>query len=142
MQIKPELAFDIPRWWFILPAYLTLWTIVFSLYSLLDGRGMMEAFGIDTGGASAFVLLNSAGRYLALAGGMILGIWMLRTFSAILTALVARLSMDILDLWAGIQTGIIFDAGGILQSFLMFLLPNFISIWLLFRYRGKAGTKN
>lgn len=142
MQIRPEPAFELPTWWFIMPAYLTLWTLVFSLYSLLDGQGMMETFGIETGGASEFILLNSAGRYLALATAMILGIWMLRTFSAILTALVARLSMDMLDLWAGIQTGIIFDAGGILQSFLMFLLPNFISIWLLFRYRGKAGTKN
>jgi len=67
--------------------------------------------------------LNSAGRYLALAAAMIAGIWVLRTFGAILTALVGRLSMDIVDLWAGIQTGIIFDDAGILQSLLMFLLP-------------------
>lgn len=142
MQIRHEQAFEIPKWWYILPTYLTLWTLVFSLYSLLDGQGMMEAFGIETGGTSEFILLNSAGRYLALAVTMVLGIWVFRTFSTTLTALVARFSMDIVDLWAGIQTGMILNAEGILQSFLMFLLPNLISLWLLFRFRGRTRSKN
>ena len=138
MQIKPETAFSIPRWWYLLPAYLTLWTLAFSLYSLIDGQGMMEAFGIDTGGASEFILLNSGGRYMALGVAMVLGIWVFRTFSATITALLARLSMDLLDLLAGLQAGVIVDASGVIQSFLLFLLPNLISLWLLIRFRKRA----
>jgi hypothetical protein len=140
MRLKADLAYKIPKWWFILPAYLTLWTLLFSVYNFVDGNGMMEAFGIDTGGASDFILLNSAGRYIALAVAMILGIWIFRTFSAILTVLLARLVMDILDLVAGLQAGIIVDATGVVQSFLMFLLPNLISIWLLYRFKRKSQT--
>ena len=83
-------------------------------------------------------MLNSAGCYIAIAVAMVVGIWMLRSFNSILTALLARLGMDILDLVVGLQTGIIIDVTGIVQSFLMFLLPNLISIWFLFRFR-KAG---
>ncbi|NET31438.1 MAG: hypothetical protein F6K19_05480 [Cyanothece sp. SIO1E1] len=138
MQIKAENVFSVPRWWYILPAYLTLWTLAFSIYSLIDGQGMMEAFGIDTGGASEFILLNSGGRYFALAVAMILGIWVFRTFSSTIVALLARLSMDLLDLWAGLQAGVIADASGVIQSFLMFLLPNFISLWFLVRFKNRA----
>jgi len=99
---------------------------------------MMKAFGVDTGGASSFIMLNSAGRYIALAVAMVGGIWVFRTFSSIMTALLARLGMDILDLIAGWQTGIITDFLGVTQSFLMFLLPNLLSIWLLIRFRNKA----
>ena len=139
MQTKAETAFYLPKWWFILPAYLTLWTISFSLYNFIDGNGMMSAFGIDTGGASDFIILNSAGRYIALAIAMVVGIWIFRTYSAILTVLLARLGMDILDLVAGLQTGIIVDTTGVFQSFLMFLLPNIISIWFLMKYKNKAS---
>ncbi len=135
MQTKSDSVFSLPTWWYLLPAYLTLWTVSFSLYSFFDGHGMMEAFGIETGGASDFIMLNSAGRYIALAVALTTGIWIFRTFSSILTALLTRLSMDTLDLIAGLQTGIITDATGVLQSFVMFLLPNLISIWFLFRYR-------
>ena len=138
MQTKLDILFDLPRWWFVLPGYLTLWTIVFSIYNFVDGNGMMTAFGIDTGGASDFIMLNSAGRYIALGVAMIVGIWVFRTFSSIMTALLARLGMDILDLIAGLQTGIITDFSGVTQSFLMFLLPNLLSIWLLIRFRNKA----
>ena len=100
---------------------------------------MMDAFGIDTGGASDFIMLNSAGRYLALATAMLLGIWILRTFSSILTALMARLVMDVFDLMAGIQAGVIVDATSVIQSLLMFLLPNLVSIWLLFRFRKRMA---
>lgn len=63
----------LPKWWFIIPVYLTLWTTSFSLYNLIDGNGMMKTFGIDTGRASDFIMLNSAGRYVALAVAMIIG---------------------------------------------------------------------
>ena len=125
-------------WWYILPGYLTLWTIAFSLWNLMDGTGMMEAFGIDTGGASDFIMLNSASRYVAIAIGMIVGIWIFKTYHSILTALVVRLSMDILDLYSGIQADIIQNATGIVQSFLMFLLPNVLAIITLNRIYKKT----
>ncbi|WP_435622719.1 hypothetical protein [Flagellimonas sp.] len=134
MKTRAVKSVDIPRWWFILPAYLTLWTLLFSIYSYFDGNGMMKAFGIDTGGASDFIMLNSAGRYLALALVMVFGIWVFRTVHSILLALIGRLTMDILDLVVGLQTHVITDSNGIIQSFLMFLLPNLISIYLLIRF--------
>lgn len=124
-------------WWYILPAYLTLWSIAFSLWNLTDGPGMMEAFGIDTGGASTFIMLNSAARYVAIAVGMMVGIWIFRTFHSILLALIVRMVMDLLDLYAGVQAGIIVDASGVIQSMLMFILPNLISIGLLMRLNPK-----
>ena len=120
-------------WWYILPAYLTLWSIGFSIWNLLDAEGMMTSFGIDTGGATPFILLNSASRYVAIALGMVVGIWIFRTFHSILTVLIIRLAMDLLDLYSGLQADVIEGAGGILQSALMFLLPNLISILLLIR---------
>lgn len=98
----------------------------------------MDAFGINTGGASAFIMLNSAGRYIALAIALIFGIWVFRSFFSILTALLARLGMDVLDLIVGLKTEIIADFTGVIQSFLMFLLPNIISIWLLIRFKNKS----
>ena len=137
MQTRADHIITLPLWWFILPAYLTLWTTGFSLYSFTDGNGMMQVFGIDIGGASDFIMLNSGGRYIALAGAMILGIWIFRTYRAILVALLARLVMDVLDLVAGLQTHIISDITGVAQSFLMFLLPDLLSIFLLVRFYNK-----
>lgn len=141
MKTRVDTSIQIPTWWFIIPAYLTIWTLGFSLYNYFDGNGMMEAFGIDTGGASDFIMLNSAGRYLALALVLIVGIWVFKTFHSILTALLGRLAMDILDLLAGLQTQVISDYMGVLQSFIMFLLPNLISIYLLMRYYRKDVKK-
>ncbi len=121
-------------WWYIIPSYLTLWSLGFSVWSLVDGQGMMEAFGADTGGASTFILLNSAARYFAIAVGMVLGIWVFRTFHSILLALIIRLIMDVLDLYAGIEAGVITDFGGVLNSLLMFIIPNVISMILLVRH--------
>ena len=135
MKTRSEENIQIPAWWFILPVYLTLWTVGFSLYNYLDGNGMMQNFGIDTGGASDFIMLNSAGRYLAIALGMILGIWVFRTYHSILLSLLIRLAMDILDLLVGIRTSVIEDYSGIMQSFLMFLLPGLISIGFLVKFR-------
>ncbi|MEQ8823947.1 MAG: hypothetical protein RIC14_06210 [Filomicrobium sp.] len=118
----------LPVWWYIAPAYLTLWTICFSLWNLFDGNGMMAAFGVDTGGASDFIMLNSAARYFAIAVAMILGIWVFRSFESILTALCTRLVMDLLDLAAGLQTGLIADWTGVAQSMSLFLVPNGFAI--------------
>lgn len=123
-----------PRWWYLLPAYLTLWTVVFSVYGFVDGNGMMEAFGIDTGGASDFILLNSAGRYIALAVALILGVWVFRTYHSTLTALLARFTMDLMDVWAGYQSGVLTDVTGVVQSMALFLLPNLVSLYFLWYY--------
>lgn len=124
---------SLPIWWYIVPLYLTLWTIVFSGWNLIDGNGMMTAFGVDTGGASPFIMLNSAARYVAIGVAMILGIWIFRTYASIVTALGARLAMDGLDLYAGIQTGLITDITGIVQSLVMFILPNLFALYTLHR---------
>jgi len=114
----------VPLWWYIAPLYLTLWTLGFGVWNFVDGNGMMEAFGVDAGGASPFIMLNSAARYLAIGAGMVLGIWVFRTYASILTALGTRLVMDVLDLVAGLQTGLITNAVGAGQSFSLLLTPN------------------
>ena len=70
---------------------------------------------------------------------MIMGIWWFRTYYSILTALITRLTMDLLDLYAGIQTDIIQDFTGVFQSFFMFLLPNLLTIYLLIRSQKGAN---
>ena len=136
--MKAEQSIRLPWWWYIIPAYLTLWTVGFSIWSYADGHGMMDAFGIETGAVTDFIMLNSAGRYLALGAAMVLGIWVFRSYFSILTALLARLTMDVMDLAAGLQSGVIQDANGVIQSFLMFLLPNLIAIFLLYRIKKKG----
>ncbi|MEO1054010.1 MAG: hypothetical protein AAFX87_25455 [Bacteroidota bacterium] len=131
---------NLKKWWYIAPAYLTLWTLAFSIWNIADGQGMMEAFGIDTGGASQFIMLNSAARYVAIAVGMIVGIWVFRTYHAIITALLIRLTMDLLDLYSGLQAGIIQDASGVIQSFLMFIIPNLFAIYSLNRLVKKKSS--
>jgi len=133
---------SLPLWWNITPAYLTLWTICFSLWSFVDGNGMMAAFGVDTGGASDFIMLNSAARYIAIGVAMTLGIWVFRTIASILTALATRLAMDLLDLVAGLQTGLIKDGAGIAQSFIMFLGPNLFAIATLMVLLPRAAPES
>ncbi len=130
---------ELPRWWYIAPAYLTLWSVVFSTWSLIDGEGLFDAFGIDTNNASEFVLLNSAARYVAIAVGMVVGIWLFRTFEAILTALLVRLSMDLLDLYSGLRADIIDNAAGVAQAFALFLIPNSFAIGTLLWIRRRRG---
>ena len=131
----------LPLWWYVAPAYLTLWTIGFSLWNLLDGNAMMAAFGVDTGGASDFIMLNSAARYVAIGVAMILGVWVFRTFASILTALCARLAMDLLDLVAGLQAGLISDWTGLAQSMALFLAPNGLAIASLVYLCRKKQTQ-
>ena len=126
---------DLKWWWYIAPGYLTLWTITFSMWSLIDGNGMMLAFNVDTGGASDFIMLNSASRYVAIGTGMIIGIWIFRTYQSILTALIIRLVMDLLDLYSGLMTGLIVDTTGVLQSLAMFILPNLLAIYTLIKLK-------
>ncbi|MEM7141330.1 MAG: hypothetical protein AAF548_09890 [Actinomycetota bacterium] len=58
------------RWWYLLPGYLTLWSLANGAWSFLDGAGQFDAFGIDitvvTDG-DEFVLANSGARYLGIA---------------------------------------------------------------------------
>jgi|GEM_PF-1545263 len=122
-------------WWYIAPAYLTLWTVIFSIWSFLDGEAMMENFGMDTGGASSFIMLNSAARYIAISVGMILGIWVFKTYHSILLALLIRLTMDVFDLIAGLQSGVFEDVMGIIQSLIMFIIPNVFAIITLSKYK-------
>ncbi|WP_131802802.1 hypothetical protein [Cognatiyoonia sediminum] len=73
-------------------------------------------------------MLNSAARYVAIGVAMVLGIWVFTTFGSIITALCTRLTMDLLDLFSGLQTGLITDAVGDAQSFALFLIPNTLAI--------------
>lgn len=123
-------------WWYILPAYLTIWSIGFSLWNIFDGYGMMAAFGIDSNGTSSFIMLNSAARYVAIALNMIVGIWIFSTYHSILTALLTRLTMDLLDLYAGYEAGILEGITAVIQPFIMFIGPGIISILLLIRYKN------
>ena len=127
-------------WWYIAPGYLTLWTIAFSLWNLADAEGMMTAFGVDTGGASEFIMLNSAARYVAIGIGMIFGIWIFRTFHSTLTALIIRLVMDLLDLYSGLKAGLIVDGGGVIQSLLMFIVPGLLAIYTLVRLKSPISS--
>ena len=130
------------QWWYIAPTYLTLWSVVFSLWSLTDGSNMMKAFGVDIGDPSPFIMLNSAARYVAIASGMIVGIWMFRTFSSIMTALIVRLTMDILDLYAGLTSGLIDHPIGVIQSMLMFILPNLFAIASLIQLKKTMESRS
>ena len=118
---------SLPWWWYILPAYLSIWSLVFGIWNFVDGTGMFKAFKINFKSQSvvdAFIIKNSAARYLGIAAALILGIWVFQTSEAVLTALIARLAMDALDLIAGLQTGLLEKPiPGAIQSSGMFLAP-------------------
>ncbi|MEM7799611.1 MAG: hypothetical protein AAF633_10510 [Chloroflexota bacterium] len=123
-------------WWYLLPAYLTLWSIGFGIWNFVDGPGMFRQFKINFAGntpADLFIIKNSAARYLGIAVALMVGIWVLRSPAAAFTALLARLLMDVLDWVAGLQTGILKNQlTGSIQAFLMFMGPGLLSIVLLF----------
>ncbi|MEM9215146.1 MAG: hypothetical protein AAGD25_12465 [Cyanobacteria bacterium P01_F01_bin.150] len=103
---------------------------------------MMNAFGVDIGTPSRFIMLNSAARYVAIAIAMVVGIWIFGTFSSIMTALIVRLTMDILDLYAGLASGLIDSSTGVVQSCIMFILPNLVAIVTLIRIKARfSGGK-
>lgn len=126
----------VSRWWLVLPGYLALWSLTNGVWTFVDGQGLFDAFGIDITVATdgdEFVLANSGARYLGIAAALIVGIFVLDSAAAAVTALTARLVMDVGDVVAGIRTDQ-FDnvAVGLAQSAAMFLLPSIVSIvWLL-----------
>lgn len=124
------------RWWFVLPGYLALWSLTNGIWTFVDGQGLFDAFGIDTTVVTAvdeFVLANSGARYLGIAAALIVGIFVIDSVAAAVTALAARLVMDVGDVVAGIRTDQFDDiAVGLAQSAAMFLVPSIVSIvWLL-----------
>ena len=103
----------------------------------------MAAFQVDIGEPATFIMLNSAARYVAIAVGMVFGIWIFRTFHSILTVLLVRLVMDALDLYSGLVSGLIDNQTGVMQSCIMFIFPNIFAIWTLIqltKYRRKAES--
>ncbi|MCG8441607.1 MAG: hypothetical protein MI723_07360 [Caulobacterales bacterium] len=110
--------------------YLALWSSVFAVWSFIDGAGVFAAFGLDMGG-DPFVLQNSGARYLGIAAALWAAILVFRTKSAVLTALTARLTMDVFDVVAGARTGVIDPLlPGIAQSAAMFLIPALLGMYL------------
>ncbi|MEM7272407.1 MAG: hypothetical protein AAF547_04945 [Actinomycetota bacterium] len=125
------------RWWYLLPGYLTLWSMVNGAWTFLDGEGIFTAFGIDItvdGTGDQFVLANSGARYLGIAVALIVGVFVIDSTAAAATALAARLTMDVLDVVAGIRTEQ-FDniAVGLAQSAALFLIPGVVSLTWLWR---------
>lgn len=138
MQAKNDTGFRIPVWALFYPALLTLWSIVFAIWFVIDGAGAFETFGIPTQ-AEPFILQTSASRYLGIAAAMVLGIWIFRTPKSILTVLLARLVMDIFDTVAGFRTGMLEpNLSGFLQPFIMFLGPNLFTIGYIWYLDRKA----
>ena len=125
------------RWWYLLPGYLTLWSLVNGTWTFLDGEGIFDAFGIDitvVTSADEFVLANSGARYLGVAAALLVGVFLLDSAAAALAGLLARLVMDVGDVVAGLRTEQ-FDniALGLVQSAVLFLIPTTVSIIWLWR---------
>ncbi len=119
----------------MLPVYLTAWSLAFGIWGFVDGAAMFDSFSIPAHSTTMhdqFILQNSAARYLGIAAALVVGIFVFRTRGSIVTALAARGVMDILDLVAGLRTGLLeAPVWGVFQSFAMFLLPNLLAIALL-----------
>ncbi|MEM7342066.1 MAG: hypothetical protein AAF467_25725 [Actinomycetota bacterium] len=125
------------RWWYVLPGYLTIWSLVNGTWTFLDGEGIFSAFGIDVTVATSgdeFVLANSGARYLGVAAALVVGVFVVDSAAAALAALCARLVMDVGDVIAGLSTEQ-FDnvALGLGQSAVLFLIPGLVSIVWLWR---------
>ena len=135
------------RWWYLLPGYLTLWSVVNGTWSFVDGAGLFDAFGIDitvvTSG-DEFVLANSGARYLGIAAALVVGVFLVDSAAAAMAALTARLVMDVGDVVAGIRTDQFDDvAVGVAQSAILFLVPTIVSmLWLVRAHRSGGGGEN
>lgn len=139
-----DLSGPIPtsRWWYLLPGYLTIWSLVNGTWTFIDGQGLFTAFGIDItvdGAGDEFVLANSGARYLGIGAALVIGVFIIDSVAAATTALTARLTMDLLDIAAGIRTDQ-FDniAVGLAQSAVLFIIPSFASLAWLWRANGTA----
>lgn len=123
------------RWWYLLPGYLTLWSLVNGTWTFFDGEGLFNAFGIDITVATSgdeFVLVNSGARYFGVAAALVVGVLVLDSAAAAVTALAARLVMDVGDVIGGLATDQ-FDnvALGLVQSAILFFIPTVVSmVWL------------
>lgn len=108
-------------------------------WSFVDGEGLFQAFGLDMTG-DPFVLMNSGARYLGIAAALVLAVlW--RHPVAVLTALTARFVMDIGDVAAGLQAGLLDPIlMGLIQSAVMFLIPGLLGVWLAFTWMRRAPT--
>lgn len=127
---------DVSGWWYLLPGYLTLWSLTMGAWNFVDGEGMFARFGIDLSiehDADRFGLKSSAARYLGIAAALVVGVFLVDAVAAAATALIARLTMDVLDLVGGLQTRQFDNVPvGIAQSVTMFIAPGVISlVWLL-----------
>ncbi|MEM8618851.1 MAG: hypothetical protein AAGF73_03935 [Actinomycetota bacterium] len=130
------------RWWYLLPGYLTVWSLVNGAWTFIDGEGLFDAFGIDVTVATTgdeFVLANSGARYLGIGAALVVGIFVVNSAAAAFTALAARLVMDVGDVVAGARTDQFDDVAlGVAQSAALFLIPSTISIVWLVRTRQTA----
>ncbi len=131
------------RRWYLLPGYLTLWSLVNGTWSFLDSEGLFDAFGIDVTVVTTgdeFALANSGARYLGVAAALVVGVFLVDSAAA-MTALAARLTMDVLDLIAGVRTDQLDNvAAGIAQSAVLFLVPTIASmVWLWRANRSTNG---
>ena len=59
-----------------------------------------------------------------------------------MTALIIRLTMDILDLYAGLTSGLIDHPIGVIQSMLMFILPNLFAIASLIQLKKTMESRS
>lgn len=127
---------EVSGWWYVLPGYLTVWSLVMGTWNFIDGPGMFGRFGIELSvhtDGDRFELKSSAARYLGIGIALLVGVFLVDAVAAAAVALLARLTMDVLDLVAGMQTRQ-FDnlVTGIAQSTAMFLAPSIVSLlWLL-----------
>ncbi len=127
---------DVAAWWYLIPGYLTLWSLVMASWNFADGPGMFRRFGLELSvvtDADRFNIKSSAARYLGIAAALAIGIFAVDSVAAAATALIARLVMDVGDLVGGVQTNQFENvATGVAQSLTMFILPGVVALgWLL-----------
>ncbi|MEM9713793.1 MAG: hypothetical protein AAGA17_16355 [Actinomycetota bacterium] len=130
------------RWWYLLPGYLTVWSLVNGTWTFVDGEGLFDAFGIDitvvTSGDD-FVLANSGARYLGVAVALLVGVFVVDSAAAAFAALSARLVMDVGDVVAGIRTDQFENVVlGLAQSTVLFFVPTVVSLVWLWRARARS----
>ena len=131
--LKAEKPITLPNWWYIIPTYLAVWSTVFGLWGYFGGQAAFDAFGLEVS-AHPFIYGVYGARYVGIAAGLWLALFLFRTEKAILTMLIVRLIMDVLDTIVGFQTGMMaLNITNLLTPFVMFLAPNLFSIWYLYR---------
>ncbi|MEN0065780.1 MAG: hypothetical protein AAGA48_26815 [Myxococcota bacterium] len=117
---------SLPWWLLAYPVIVALWSTAFTIWSAVDASAMYDAFGLDVS-CDPFAMGNSVARYAGIAAALWLAILVVRTPEALLVAMVARHVMDLGDVVAGLQVGLMgpFD---LWQPFVMFLGPEWLTI--------------